>query len=98
MFLYDKACLNNRLALLNNHFNDIPFTNCYKFYKICLILAHCKNVDIFDQGNFIYFEGNTFVLFDLVMYIYYRSISKNVQLNMTYEIISNKLHLLKHIS
>ena len=93
-------CLDNiktfreRLALLNNHFNDIPFVNCWKFYKICVILADCKDVHIFDQGNIIYFEGNSFIVFDLVMCIYYKSISKKIKLITAYEMMCNKLRFL----
>lgn len=87
--------LKNRIALLNSHFNDIPYVNCYKFYKICLIMAHCKTIYIYDEGNFIYFEGNTFLVFDLIMYIFYRSITKQIKLNITYELLCHKLQILK---
>ena len=85
-----------RCKMLNSHFNDVPFKNCHKFFKICLILANCKNVKIFDNGNFIYFEGNTFFVFDLVMYIYHKSITtQNFIYNCTYEMLCNQLKISK---
>lgn len=88
-------CKKDRLQLLYNHFNDVPFSNCYKFYKICIILANCKNITILEKGKFIQFENNTFEVFDFVMYIYYKSITKSYNANKKYDFLCDKLQILQ---
>jgi hypothetical protein len=68
----------SRFKLLNNHFNDEPYNHNYKFLKICAILAQSKKIGILNNGDHISFQGDIFLTYDLVMYIFNRSINKNV--------------------
>ena len=69
--------LTNRIQMLNQHFDYVPYNNCYYFYKICVILAYCKDIQILNLGNEINYKGKTYLVYNLVMYIYYRKITKS---------------------
>ena len=46
-------------------------------YKICVILDYCKDIQILNLGNEINYKGKTYLVYNLVMYIYYRKITKS---------------------
>ena len=81
----------SRFKLINTHFNDEPYNNNYKFFKICAILAQSKKIKILSNGNQVSFEGDIFLTFDLVMYIFNRNTNKNV-LNNKFAPVCTKLN------
>ena len=82
-----------KVTKIHQQFSNLPYSNSFQYYNICLLLAYCQDIKISSDGICITFQNNTFATFDLVLYLYCRKKKFAVQKPM-FEQVYNYLNLL----